>query len=230
MRFVLLVALAAARDSDFDRALELVTEAQNDCKAPVDLLRTSPRDGGFASGIHTVVAALSRSLLTGRVLTLEAKGHCHAGARPQVLRRDAVPRRRLRLRDALPGALALHGALARPRHPSDALQALLSNSVRGAQLDVQPCAVNENLQDKPPFFWASVLATYATRPLPCLSKRVDFLERALFGDVPPDQSWRSTRASTAPRQRRPGRTRRGVMCRGRLPSSTPTGRWFVRVL
>ena len=45
-------------------------------------------------------------------------------------------------------------------------------------------AVNENLQDKPPFFWASVLATYATRPLPCLSKRVDFLERALFGDVP----------------------------------------------
>ena len=62
MRFVLLVAVAAA--SDFDRALELVTEAQNDCKAPVDLLRTSPRDGGFASGIHTVVAALSRSLLT----------------------------------------------------------------------------------------------------------------------------------------------------------------------
>ena len=77
----LLVALAAARDSDFDRALELVTEAQNDCDRPVDLLRTSPRDGGFASGIHTVVAALSRSLLAGRVLTLEAKGHCHAGAR-----------------------------------------------------------------------------------------------------------------------------------------------------
>ena len=78
MRFVLLVSLAAARDSDFDRALQLVTEAQNDCQRPVDLLRTSPRDGGFASGIHTVVAALSQSLLKGRVLTLEAKGHCHA--------------------------------------------------------------------------------------------------------------------------------------------------------
>ena len=75
MRFVLLVAVAAA--SDFDRALELVTEAQNDCHKPVDLLRTSPRDGGFASGVHAVVAALSQSLLKGRVLTLEAKGHCH---------------------------------------------------------------------------------------------------------------------------------------------------------
>ena len=83
--------------------------------------------------------------------------------------------------------------------------------------------MNENLQDKPPFFWASVLATYATRPLPCLSKRVDFLERALFGDVPPDQVVAVHARVDRAKARRPGRTRRGVMCRGRLPSSTLMG-------
>ena len=182
MRFVLLVALAAA--SDFDRALELVQEAQNDCKAPVDLLRTSPRDGGFASGIHTVVAALSRSLLTGRVLTLEAKGHCHqARGRKSYA---ATP-----FHDVACAYATLFQELSpcmahwRDRGIPATRFKLSSPTVFAEHNSTFSMAVqNENLQDKPPFFWASVLATYATRPLPCLSKRVDFLERALFGDVP----------------------------------------------
>ena len=183
MRFVLLIALAAAL-SDFDRAIELVTEAQNDCHKPVDLLRTSPRDGGFASGIHSVVAALSRSRLAGRVLTLEAKGHCHqARGRKSYA---ATP-----FHDVACAYATLFQELSpcmahwRDRGIPATRFKLSSPTVFAEHNSTFSMAVqNENLQDKPPFFWASVLATYATRPLPCLSKRVDFLERALFGDVP----------------------------------------------
>ena len=177
----LLVALAAARDSDFDRALELVKEAQNDCKAPVDLLRTSPRDGGFASGIHTVVAALSRSLLTGRVLTLEAKGHCHqARGRKSYA---ATP-----FHDVACAYATLFQELSPcMAHWRDRGIPATRFKLSSPQIFAEHnstfaiSAVNENLQDKPPFFWASVLATYATenmrhsRALAVLDHRVYLL-------------------------------------------------------
>ena len=183
MRFVLLVAVAAA--SDFDRALELVTEAQNDCHKPVDLLRTSPRDGGFASGVHTVVAALSQSLLKGRVLTLEAKGHCHQARGRKSY--QATPFHDVACAYAqLFEELSPCAAHWRDKGITASRFKLSSPTVFAEHNSTFSISVvNENLQEKPPFFWASVLATYATRPLPCLSKRVDFLEKALFGDVPP---------------------------------------------
>jgi hypothetical protein len=126
-------------------------------------------------------------LLTGRVLTLEAKGHCHqARGRKSYA---ATP-----FHDVACAYATLFQELSPcMAHWRDrgipATRFKLSSPTVFAEHNstFAISAVNENLQDKPPFFWASVLATYATRPLPCLSKRVDFLESALFGDVPPDQ-------------------------------------------
>lgn len=184
MRCMLLLTACAYAETDFDRALALVEEAQAKCDAPIDALRTSPRDGGFANGIHGVMTALSRSLLAGRVLALEPKDHCTARGRQSYA---ATP-----LHDVacaygpLFEALSHCPASGRPVRGTTrfklsgpaAFEEHNSSFVKGVVL--------QGLHDRPPYFWAAVLARYATRPTPCLNDRVDFLQHALFGDLPLD--------------------------------------------
>ena len=61
-------------DTAFERASQLIAAAQQRCDA-VEVLSTRSRQGGFAAGVHSVVAALSSSLLSGRALAVARGVH-----------------------------------------------------------------------------------------------------------------------------------------------------------
>ena len=212
MRFVLLVALAAARDSDFDRALNSSRRAER--WQDLSTIMTSPWDDGFAA-VHTVVAALSQSLL--KAASRRSRRRATATRRGRNLlsaTRDAACAKRSSRSSALHGHRRDRG-IPRRASSSPLQQSLRSTTDLRMRGGTRICKINRRSS-------GPVLATCATRPLPCLSAR-RILEGPCSATFPLIRSSRSTRASTAPRQRRPGRTRRGVMCRGRLPSSTLMG-------
>ena len=67
----LAVLAIAGAETTFERAVFLVGESQARCTgAEVDLLHARTHVAGFASGVHSVMAALSSALLSGRVLAV----------------------------------------------------------------------------------------------------------------------------------------------------------------
>ena len=77
--YLAVLAIAGA-ETTFERAVFLVGESQARCTgAEVDLLHARTHVAGFASGVHSVMAALSSALLSGRVLAVQTPKACGSG-------------------------------------------------------------------------------------------------------------------------------------------------------
>jgi hypothetical protein len=177
---LLCLARASAAPTTFERAVALVAESQANCGADVDLLHARTHVAGFASGIHSVLAALSSALLNGRVLAVQRPKACGRGRGHDFDVACAFQESSLFLPLT---ACAAEGRTAKASASRFQLTPKALNETKTPSAFVAAARRDGDLRDQPPYFWAAAVAAYATRPRACLASHVAGLRAALFPGV-----------------------------------------------
>mmetsp|Transcript_12083 Transcript_12083/g.42730 ORF Transcript_12083/g.42730 Transcript_12083/m.42730 type:complete len:265 (-) Transcript_12083:681-1475(-) len=188
-RLLLAAVLPLCASSNlFDDAARLLFDLQHptaaECAAAKwHVLRSGgAHPSGYASGVHTVVAAMSAAVLDGRLFNVKNKGSCGASRHSVDAACAAADLFRPLTNCTIKSGADVTYSDGGERFKLTPLKLKAQDASKknfprlGARLEAR---LTPRLRSQPALFWAAVAAAFVTRPRKCLAEYADRLERAV---------------------------------------------------